>query len=353
MPVFQSQTTLQAANTGLIDNVRRKTVLNEQDKKVIDDFIRDSIDGLVNDNDFTSIAKYRDAITSRKDSSQVQYVDQFQESTINYITKAFETAKNIKPALNQAIVTTNLLILIDKLENVKLVILAKNKLDDDNSIVRYWAVKCLANPVIIEQLNSGQAPNPTLPEEITKKLISIVPKSSVESLDMIARYAVSINVQQGKELLIKIADQRIATYASWSVKHEYEDGDILKILENAISESKDKTDIPAIAQRFAQLYSYIIQRYIKGETFLNAVQKFHLESIIIETEDKCIRNMVGAQQDFKKAIETKQLNTLMSYHDKLLGSNATRGEMPEKYNFNYGTNEDGSIRNAPLTLSNP
>ncbi|MBN2588577.1 MAG: hypothetical protein JXA96_01845 [Sedimentisphaerales bacterium] len=344
---------LQAASTGHIDNVRKKSVLNDQDKKIIDDFVRESVNALINEKDFTNIARHRDAIASRKDNKQVQYVNQFKESTVSHITKAFETARNIKQAKNQTIVTTNLLILIDKLDNVQFAILAKNMLDDKNAIVRYWAVKCLANPEVINQLNSGEAPNPGLPKEITTKLINIVPKSSPQILNIIASYAAAINIPQGQELLLKIADQRIADYADWSVKLEYIDGNILKMLENVISEPGDKTNVPAFAQRFAQLYSYIIQRYIQGKDFLDSRQIAELVTVIIETENTCIKNMVGTQQSFKKAIEKKQLNTLMDEHNKLLGSNTTQGQLPAKFNFNYGQDENGSIRNAPLTLSDP
>ncbi len=344
---------LQAASTGAIDNVRNKSVLNDQDKKIIDDFVRETVNALLNEKDFTNIARHRDVIVSRKESRQVQYVNQFKESTVTHITKAFETARSIKPEKNQILVITNLLILIDKLNNVQFAVIAKNKLDDENAIIRYWAAKCLANPTVVRQLNSGEASNPGLPNEITTKLISIVPQSSPEILSIIAEYAAAIDVPQGQELLLKIADQRIINYADWTVKQEYKDGAILKTLANIIIEPKENTNIPIVAQSFAQLYSYVIQRYIKGADSLNTRQKTELVTVIIETEDKYISKMIGIQQNLKKAIETKQLNELMNEHNKLLGSNVTRGRLPEKYNFNYGRDENNSIRNAPLSLSNP
>lgn len=347
------QGNVKAANTGAIDNVRNKSVLNDQDKKIIDDFVRESVNALLNEKDFTNIARHRDIILSRKESRQVQYVNQFKESTVIHITKAFETARNIKPATNQILVITNLLILIDKLNNVQFAIIAKNKLDDENAIIRYWAAKCLANQTVVGQLNSGEASNPGLPNEITTKLISIVPTSSPEILSVITEYAAAIDIPMGQELILKIADQRIINYADWTVKQEYIDGAILKKLANVITESKGNTNIPAVAQSFAQLYSYVIQRYIKGANSLSARQKTELLTVIIETEDNSISKMIGTQQNIKKAIETKQLNELMNEHNILLGSNVTQGRLPAKYNFNYGRDENNSIRNAPLALSDP
>jgi len=187
-----------------------------------------------------------------------------------------------------------------------------------------------------------------LPREITAKLISIVPKSSPATLSMMARYAASINIPQGQELLLKVADQRIANYANWSVKQEYEDGEILQILADEITKPSGNTNVPAVAQRFAQLYSYVIQKYVKAFRSLHASQKTQLVTVIIETENKCIRNMIGSHPNIRKAIEDEQLQTLMDEHNKLLGSDTARGELPTKYNFYYGT--DG---NAPLTLSDP
>ena len=350
LPVLSS---FQAATSGYIDNVRRKSVLNDQDKQIIDDFIRESIDDLVNENDFSNIARRRDAITSRKDSQQVQYDNQFKESTLNYITKAFEKARNIKQEKNRAIIVTNLLILINKLENVQLAILAKNKLDDKNAMVRYWAVSCIVNPQVINQLNSGEASNPGLPKEITTKFISIVSKSSPETLSMMAGFAAGINIPEGQELLLKIADQRIADYSEWSVKQEYEDENILIALESVINKASNNSNIQAAAQRFAQLYSYVIQRYAKAGDFLSVRQKAQLKTVIIETESKCIRNMTGAQQDLKIALEEKLMQKLIDEHDKLLGSNVSQGKLPAKYNFNYGQDENGSTRNSPAILSDP
>ena len=343
---------LQAASSGQIDNVRKKSVLNDLDKTIIDDFIRKSIEALLNEKDFTNIARHRNAIAGRKDNSQVQYVNQFKESTVTHITKAFETARNIKQDRDRSFVITSLLILINKLDNVQFAVIAKNMIDDENAIVKYWAVKCLANPEIIQQLNSGLAPNPGLPKEITAKLISIVPRSSPEILSMMAQYAAAINIPSGQELMLKIADQRIADYADWSVKQEYTEIIILESLENIISEPEENTNVPALAQRFAQLYSYVIQRYIKAEDILEQKQKNQLATVIIEIEDKSIRKMVGTQQNIKKAIEKKQLDELLIEHDNLLGSNAIQGKLPTKYKFNYGTDESGSIRTAPLTLPN-
>ncbi|MBN1973580.1 MAG: hypothetical protein JW787_08065 [Sedimentisphaerales bacterium] len=349
LSVLKIQTNLQAAAASQINNILNKTVLTEQDKQIIDDYIRETINALLNENNLSKIARHREVILSRK-GSQVQYVQQFNESTEKYITEAFNTIKTLKPAEKQSIIAANLLILIDKLENIQFAIPAMNLLEDKNIVVRYWAVQCLTNPNIIARLNSGQASNPNLPQEITAKFKSIVPGSSPEILNSIARYAAGINITQGEELLLQIADQRIRSYADWSIKLEYIDTNLLKLIESKISNPSDKTDVSALARRFAQLYSYAIQRYAAGFDTLNSIQKAQLATLIVEIEDKCIKNMTGSQQTLRKALETEQLQALMAEHNILLGSDTAQGKLPLKYKFNYGRTDTGSARTAPQLL---
>jgi hypothetical protein len=352
LPIFQVQTSLQAANPSQIDNVLDKKVLDDQDKKIIDNYLRDVITALLNERDLATIARYRQAIIARK-GTQVQYVQQFNESARNYIMDAFEKAKNLRPLNRQTTVIINLLIIVNGLENVKFAVLPMNKLEDENLSVRYWAVQCLTNPEVISQLNSGDADNPNLPQEITAKFKNMVPKSSPEVLNLMARFAADINIPQGQELLLQITDQRIKNYADWTIQEEFIDANILKLLENKISNPSEKTDVPALAQRFAQLYSYVIQRYIKGKDVLDQSQKSQLKTVIVEIEDKCIRNMVGTQQNMRKAIEQEQLLTLTEEANKLLGSETSEGQLAAKYHFDYGKTNTGSPRTAPLILSDP
>ena len=304
--VLMTQNNLYAINSSQIDNVLNKKVLNEQDFKVIDDYIRGAIDVLLNEQNMASIGRYRDAIATRK-GTQPQYVYQFNQSAEKYLTEAFKNVKKITPKRRQMIVLTNLLILINSLENVQFVVLAVNKLEDENTIVRYWAIQCLANPDVITQLNNKEASNPNLLQEIADKFIKMVPKSGPEELNLMAKYAASIDIPKGVELLKLIVDKRIQSYADWAVQSEHIDGNILILLEDKIVNSSDKADVPTLARQFAQLYSYIIQRYVKGEKILNNIQKTQLVTDIIETEDICIKNMTGAQQNLRKAIEQKNI----------------------------------------------
>jgi len=351
-----------AVNTRDIDNVLKKSVIDDQDKKIIDDFLSQGVVELVKTKDFTSIAKLRTVILSRR-SSQSQFAQQFSESAYTHIQAGFEQAQTLKLEERKANVTISLLILIDGMEDLRLSDLALAKLKDRNMVIRYWAVHCLTNPAITQQLNSAAASNPQLATTIAEQLKEVVGTSKPEIIVHIARFAANVNIPEGEELLLQVADERIKRYAEWTVKHEFYDIIILKLLESKIPLLSQNPaapapitslNKPAIAQRFAQLYSYVIQRHIKGKDILNEIQKQHLASVLIEIEDKCISRLMGGTQattrTIRRAIERDNMQALSDEHNKLLGDETTAGQLPSKLGFDYSTTPNGPKRTTPIPL---
>lgn len=346
----------EAVDTAEIDKVRSKGVLDSTDFKVIDNFVAEAVQELVDTRDFTSIAKHRTVILSRSSSSEqsaaAQYAEQFSESAYKYISKAFEKAEELTPEEHKLKVILNLLILVDGLEDVRLAELATKWLHDDSSVICYWAVHSITNPGFIKQLNPTTTTNLQLAEGITEELKKLVDNAGSEILALIAEFAAGVDIPQAEDLLLQIADMRISKYADWTVEYELLDGTILKLLDNKIpSEGEGK---PALARRFAQLYSYSIQRYVKGQDFLNATEKQRLASVLVETEILCIsRRMRMAQSIIKKAVEEGDFATLLQEHNRLLGDETKAGQLVAELNFDYGENADGSKRTAPLVLPEP
>jgi len=348
-----------AVNTKDIDNVLKKSVIDDQDKKIIDDFLSQGVQELVKTKDFTSIAKLRTIILSRR-SSQGQYAQQYSESAYKHIQAGFEQVQTLKQEDRKINVIISLLILIDGMENLQLSDLAMPKLKDQNMVIRYWAVHCLTNPVITQQINSAAASNPQLATSIAEQLKEVVGTSKAEIIVHIARFAANVNIPESEELLLQVADERIKRYADWTVKQEFYDNIILKLLESKIPLSSQDPTAPApttslsktaIARRFAQLYSYVIQRYIKGKDILNESQKQQLASVLIEIEDKCISRLLGEPQvTIRRAIERNNLAALSDEHNRLLGDETTTGQLPSKFAFDYSTTPNGPKRTAPTPL---
>jgi hypothetical protein len=350
-----------AVNTSNIDAVLKKSVIDDQDKKIIDDFLAQAVVELVKTKDFTSIAKLRSVILSRK-STQGQYAQQFSESAFQHIQAGFAQAQNLRPQERKTNIIISLMILIDGLEDLRLADLALGRLKDQNMVIRYWAVHSLTNPAIVQQLNSGITSNPELAQTITEQLKEVVQTSKPEIIVHIARFATNINIPEGGELLLQVADDRIKRYADWTVTYEFYDIIILKLLESKIPLSSQSVGVPttttslsksAIARRFAQLYSYVIQRYIKGNIVLNDTQKQQLASVIIEIEEKCVSRLLGLsrpQVTIRRTIERTNLIALSDEHNNLLGDETSSGQLPSKLGFDYSTTPNGPKRSAPIVL---
>ncbi len=354
--VLATDSSVMTVDTRAIDQVLKKAVLNGQDFKVIDDFLSEALQELVRERDFTTIARNRSVIISRK-SEQAQYAQQFSQSALRHIQAGFGRAQELRPEERKTNVIINLLILIDGLEDLGLADLALAKLTDANAVVRYWAVHCLTNPAIVRQLNAGSASGRMI--GIAGQLRGLVDSSNSETRALIAKFAATINIPQGEGLLLQVADARIKRYEAWTVKHELSDIALLKLLESKLPLSSQgpggavpaSLGKPAIAQRFAQLYSYAIQRYLKGQAVLNKTQKGHLASLLVEVQEKCISRLLGGQQTtFRRAIERTNLQAISDEHNRLLGNGATAGQLPSKLGFDYGTDSDGAKRTAPIPL---
>lgn len=345
-----------AVSTGEIGKVRSKGVLDAEDLQIIDDFVAEAVQELVKTEDFTSIARVRTVILSRTssgtDSAAAQYSEQFYESAYKHISSGLEAAESLTPKERRCKATLNLLILADALEDVRLADLGIKMLNDENEVIRYWAVHSITNAGIIRQLNAAQSTNPGLPKRIVRQLTELVGAVSPEITGLMAKFAADVGIVEAEDLLIQIVDMRISRYANWTVEYELLDGVILKLLYNKISSSD--LSRASIDRRFCQLYSYVMQRYVKGRDFLSDAQKHQLASVLLETEKSCISKLLEMPQStIKRAVEQDNLTGLLSEHSRLLGDETGAGRLPLKLNFDYGKDIAGNTRTAPLVLPIP
>ena len=350
-----------AVNTREVDNVRKKAVLEDSDLKIIDDFLAEAIQELVRERDLTTIAQKRTVILSRQ-STQGQYAQQFSESARKYIAQGFLDAQKLPRQERITGVTINLLILMDGLQDLGLADQATAMLKNENMVIRYWAVHSLTNPGIITQLNA--APNSNQASVFAAKFTDILDTSTPEIIAMIARFTAGVKIPQAEQLLCQIADIRIKRYADWTVKYELYDSAILKYLSSKISLASQASGSTspasaaskaAVARCFAQLYSYAIQRYVKGADILNNTQKSHLASVLADTEDKCIGTLLKPQMTIRRALTLEQnsLPAILAEHDRLLGSATITGELPQTLKFDYSTNPIGPKLTSPIPLPDP
>lgn len=348
--VLAMNSPLQGVDTREINRVRNKSMLDDEDRQIIDRFVAEAVDELVKTRDFTSVSRLRrDILASR--GSQVQYAEQFSVSAHKHISEGLKAADELTAEEHRFKVVVNLLILVDGLEDLRLVDLAIERLNDKSPAVRYWAVHALTNTGIKEQLNSTDAADLRLARKIAEELKKLIEKSEPEVMELMAKFAAEIKIAEGKELLLAIADVRIRRYADWTVRYPLLDAIILELLCEKMTSAGAE---PGVARRFGQLCSYVMQKYIRdisGEGFLSDGQKEQLASVLFEVEQSCIRQLFDMPQStIRRAVGKGDYRALLHEHNRLFGEEGRAGALALKFNFDYGRKADGSRRTAPLTL---
>jgi hypothetical protein len=336
-----------------IEAVRAKKVLGNGDLQEIDTFLAQATGEMLATVDFSSISNIRSLIIANSTSNepgQVQFDQQFSESAKKHISAALERAGSLTPSARSFRVVINFLMLLDGLADPRLVELPLKYIDHNNVVVSYWAVHCLTNPEIVNKLN---VPNELdTARQIARRLEAIVETCSPDTLGLIVGFAGSVRVSDGEDLLLKVADRRIASYADWSVQYELLDATILQLLsDKMVSSNPGKA---AAGRRFGQLLSYVFQRYIKGADVLSPSQKEQLASVLVEIERSSLSKLTGKPSSaIKKAIESGDLTVLLEEHNNLLGDSTKLGQLPVDVNFDYGKDGSGAALTYPLGLSSP
>lgn len=349
-----------AVDTREIDLVRNKGVLDSgTDFAIIDKFVASAVQELVKIRDFSDVAKVRktvlDRTDSRKASAQAQYRVQFFESAQKHLSGAFGLVATQKPESRRFLVTVNLLILVEDLlqtkgvADLRLADLAIGKLKDASAVVQYLAVRSITNPGLTAKLKD----NPKLAARISVQLAGLVSSGSCDALRLMAQFGSNVKVPEAEKLLLQVADLRIEKYAAWEVHNKSLDGEVLKALVQRISSPGSAAS--GVGRRFGQLYSYILQMYLKdlnGGHFLGWQARQQTVSVLVEIERSCLSKLLGRSQAvIKQAIERNDVSGLQAEHDSLFGSETRAGELPRLLQFDYGSNPDGSKRLAPLALS--
>lgn len=339
-----------AVDTRYIEAIRaKKEPLKNSDLQTVDDFVSRAIGEILTTKDFSSISNIRSIILANRASSgpgQIQFEQQFSESSLKHIGAALQQAEGLTPPGRSFKVIINLLMLLDDLADPRLVDLPLKYVESNNAVISYWAVHCLTNPKVTPKLELDTV------RRVAGRLESVVVTSSPEILRFIASFAGSVNIPEGDDLLLKVADRRIASYADWSVRGELIDADILKLLADKMVASNPGRG--AAGRRFGQMLSYVFKRYIKGTNTLKQSQKEQLVSVLVETERTCLPKLTGKPSfGIKKAIESGDFTALLEEHNNLLGDSTKQGLLPAQINFDYGKDSSGAASTQPLQLSSP
>lgn len=350
-----------AVDAEQIDDIRQKALttrasLTKFETDILAEYIAAAFDELLAAKTHSDIAEVRTGILLRGAPDQPsKYAIAFNSALRKSIKPILKELKGWDPDIRKTLVEINLTILVAQLKSTDLVDCGMLMLQHENITVHYWAVKSMTNQSVIDQLNSRITGNEPLAKQIITALDSILSeKTDPEVLQLITQFAGQIKQTEAKNLLAKVADIRIKTYADWSVKYELMDANLMKFLVDEILAESPTVDKAVFGAKFAQLYSYAIQRYVFGAEVLSEVSRNRLASILAQTELSSISKILGRSQTIiKKGIEKRNLAAIEKERQLLLGTKVRPGRIPQKLGFNYGKNTGGRSITAPKELKPP
>jgi len=347
--LFLVLTSVFAINTSKIDVVRGKETLADTDTVIIEEFLSDAFTEILAQTDFSDIAAMRNTIVSKSTatipSGQILYGPKYISAVQTEIANALKTANALTDESRKTILTTNLLILINDLSSIETSKMSLDYLQNSYVVVRYWAVNSLANSNIVSQLNAGSE---DIRKNIAQKLLNVAKtEQSPEILILLVRFAAELKDSTANDILSTIAQKRIDLYLAWQANDEMVDEAILKSLTDRTKIDTDNAKI--MTKYFSTLYSLVIQKYALG----SETNKNGLVTVIVQAEKYVQMFIPDWNGNFKRAIEKSGSAGLLAEHDSLFGSASAAGRLPAAAGFDYGKNTDGSVNNAPPTLSKP
>ncbi|MBE0535323.1 MAG: hypothetical protein IH624_06590 [Phycisphaerae bacterium] len=334
--------------------LQSKSALSPADEAVVDKFVRDGLTELRFEEDAWRAVDAREALLAQKGGAEMSpYAAAFASAVAEHLKVAFEDAARLQQPRRQRM-TLSLMIIAARLQTPELVPFGLAKLADSDPTIQYWAVKTVTNPGVAAQLTSQIVGDEDLTRSIINRLDQVVGETMVpETMRMVVEFADRVGTAEGRVLVNKIADLRLRQYANWTVKYELLEMPILTSLGKQIVAETSDTRRADLLRRFAQLYSYVIERFVLSADVLDEKQKQQLVSVIAEVENGAVTELFGRPQNrIRKALEGNKPSVLEAERQILLGGPTQAGQLAGKFTYDYGK-AGGSVITEPLRLKAP
>lgn len=346
-----------AVDTELIDVLHQRTSdsgsLTAGDVETIDIFWDEATEEMLVSDDYSEVVTIRTTLSAHRGTNELsQYTSSYITSAQKYLDSAFDEVKGWDQSPLKRHIERNLLILVAELQSTELADFALDRLENDNSLVRYWAVKALTDPKVVSQLAAGS--NSELADRIIQQFYKLAQKENQPViLNIIAAFAAKMDQPEAEQILLTVVNRRTEAYKNWTVENEISDATLLILLGNEITLRSGEQKI-TLLRKFAQLYSFVMQRYIVGAEVLEDDSKYQLVSVMVEVEQVVLSRLLDmSRSGIKRAIEKKDLSVLQREYDNLLGSTVRVGELGRELNFDYGKSSSGRPITAPQKLPSP
>ncbi|MDH4202948.1 MAG: hypothetical protein OEV87_08640 [Phycisphaerae bacterium] len=324
--------------------------LTSSDKSVIAKFWTEALNQMLLSKSSNEIVEIRRQLESQKgDDFLSYYATAYIAQAKTDIQEAFQNVDRLEDSQQRQMLEQNLMILTANLQSPQLAPLALQQLDDKDAVVRYWAFKAVTQAAIIQQLTSEV----TRDEQATEAILDALGTQAANGLHpeiqkMIVSFCAAFNQSKASDILLTIANKRIAAYRNWTVNDESPDAVLLTVL-GATAEQNSNPEVKKVFGRtFAELYAVVIQRYSQGKDTFSSEQIDRLLTVIAEVDQSVLDKIMGFKTGILAAIKRGQ--GLDAQYETLLGNQMLRGQLAEKFKFDYGKDASGKSLSAPPKL---
>lgn len=346
-----------AVNTDQIELVRERTQtssspLSEADKDVITRFWTTSLDQMLLSETSQDAVEIRMELAKQKGTEPLSsYRAAYVEEGLKGIQTALENIERLESAEQQIMAKRNLIILTANLESPKTSEIALAHLADKDDAIRYWAVKAVTQPAVIQQLSSDTITGDTVTAAILEGLSNCVSaEKRPEILEMIAGFCMAVNQPTAQQILGQMIDRRIDAYQNWL---PVEVGLDIRLLSAAgsIATVQRNPDVKSmLGRKFAQMYALVIQRYMQAAESLTDEQLEHVLSVIAEVDQNVVLKVMEIRTGILQGLKTGSMNTLNREYEVLFGDRLRQGELAIRFKFDYGKDASGKPITCPPDL---
>ncbi|HOK66742.1 MAG TPA: hypothetical protein PK054_10045 [Anaerohalosphaeraceae bacterium] len=345
------------AVTAVRTKAESATAISEQDKAEIDKFILATLNGIFLAEQSEEMAKTRRQIVEQKGTKDLSlYATAYVTILRDRLRSLAQTSlERIDDPARRRLVRLNLAILIAELRSLLLTEFGVLWSQDEDAVVRYWAVKSLTDPEIAKQLNSETTADPEATQKIFETLRSLIQKEPLpEILALTAGFAAAWQDARSGELLEQLTARRLNDYTKCQEKSAWVDGRILTALTEKYVSAKVPEEKTAAGRRFVLLLSAVMQRWLQNEAAggknLSEEARTQLITVLAETEDRLLPKLEISAAGIRRAFERS--GGLQPVYEELMGTVSRRGTLPARLGVDFGRDADGRPLTVPPTLPN-
>jgi len=308
--------------------------ISDADRAIIERFWQVALDAMLLSEDPATVVSIRRQLQQEKGDAASPYSAEYIKVALSHLKTDFMTVEKWDESDRKTLMLRNLMVLTAQLQSPLLAELGLERLGHSDDVVRYWAAKAVCNPAMAQYLNTAVGDQSKVFVALTER---IAQEPQMDVLRTIITFAAMVNRDEARGLLIAAAERRIAMYQGWTVVNEPFDTVLLKTIGMIVLNEPETPIRAKMAQKFAELFSLVFQRYMVDPSPLTDEQRTALLAVIAEVDNQIFTRLMGNQQTgIMRAIRSPQWRTALEREYETYFGGATRaGELGTRWKFTY------------------